>query len=86
MDTPVTNNDRKKADSFESRCRRRVLWIQWTPQKANLWVPGQIQVEPSLEIKMGKLRLLYFVHLMTRQESLEKTIRLGKGEGNRKRG
>ena len=34
---------------------------------------------------MLKLKLQYFVHLMTRANSLEKTLMLGKIEGRRKR-
>ena len=34
---------------------------------------------------MLKLKLQYFVHLMTRAYSLEKTLMLGKIEGRRKR-
>ena len=35
---------------------------------------------------MLKLRLQYFVHLMQRADSLEKTLMLGKTEGRRRRG
>jgi len=35
---------------------------------------------------MLKLKLQYFVHLMRRTESLEKTLILGKIEGRRRRG
>ena len=35
---------------------------------------------------MVKLKLKYFDHIMRRQESLEKTLMLGKIEGNRKQG
>ena len=35
---------------------------------------------------MLKLRLQYFGHLIGRADSLEKTLRLGKTEGRRKRG
>ena len=35
---------------------------------------------------MLKLKLQYFVHLMLRTDSLEKTLMLGKIEGRRKRG
>ena len=35
---------------------------------------------------MLKLKLKYFGHLMRRTESLEKTLRLGKIEGRRRRG
>ena len=35
---------------------------------------------------MLKLKLQYFVHLMQRADSLEKTLMLGKIEGSRRRG
>ena len=35
---------------------------------------------------MLKLRLLYFGHLMQKNDSLEKTLMLGKIEGGRRRG
>ena len=34
---------------------------------------------------MPKLKLQYFGHLMTRADSLEKTLMLGKTEGRRRR-
>ena len=52
----------------------------------NKWVLEQIKPELSLEAKMVKLRLSSFGHVMRRQDSLEKTIILGKVEGSRKRG
>ena len=35
---------------------------------------------------MLKLKLQYFGHLMQRADSLEKTLKLGKTEGKRKKG
>ena len=40
----------------------------------------------SLEGLMLKLKLQYFGHLMGRADSLEKTLMLGKTEGERRRG
>ena len=40
----------------------------------------------SLEGLMLKLKLQYFVHLMQRADSFEKTLMLGKIEGRRRRG
>ena len=39
-----------------------------------------------MEGLMLKLKLQYFGHLMQRADSLEKTLRLGKTEGRRRRG
>ena len=54
------------------------MWIPWTARKINKWVLEQIKPEQSLEAKMLKLRLSYFGHIMRSQDSLEKTIMLGK--------
>ena len=48
--------------------------------------PKGISPKYSLEGLMLKLRLQYFVHLMQRTDSLEKTLMLGKIEGGRRRG
>ena len=45
-----------------------------------------ISPEYSLEGLMLKLKLQYFGHLMGRTDSLEKTLKLGKIEGGRRRG
>ena len=48
--------------------------------------PKGNQSEYSLEGLMLKLKLQYFGHLMQRAESLEKTLMLGKIEGQGRRG
>ena len=48
--------------------------------------PKGINSECSLEGLMLKLKLQYFGHLMQRTDSLEKTLMLGKIEGERRRG
>ena len=48
--------------------------------------PKEISPEYSLEGLMLRLKLQYFGHLMGRIDSLEKTLRLGKIEGGRRRG
>ena len=46
----------------------------------------EINPEYSLEGLMLKLKLQYFGHLMQRANSSEKTLKLGKIEGKRRRG
>ena len=46
--------------------------------------PKEISPEYSLEGLMLKLKLQYFVHLIRRTDSLEKTLMLGKTEGGRR--
>ena len=58
--------------------------ISWTVGKSNLSILKKINPEYSLEGLMLKLQCLG--HLMPRADSLEKTLMLGKIEGNRRRG
>ena len=46
--------------------------------------PKQINSEYSLEGLMLKLKFQYFGHLMQRADSLEKTLMVGKVEGQRR--
>ena len=52
---------------------------------SNQSILKEINPEYSLEGLMLKLKLQYFGHLMQKSDSLEKTLMLGKIEGNRKR-
>ena len=54
------------------------------PMRSNQSILKEISPEYSLEGLMLKLKLQYFVHLMRRTHSLEKTLMLGKTEGRRK--
>ena len=73
-------------DAFELWCCRRLLRVPWTARRANQSIIREINPECSQEGLMLKLKLKYFGHLMQRADSLEKTLRLGKTEGWRKRG
>ena len=73
-------------DAFELRCWRRLLRVPWNARRSNQSILKEISPEYSLEGLMLKLKLQYFGHLMRRADSLEKTLRLGKIEGRRKRG
>ena len=56
----------------------------WTARRSNQSILKEINSGYSLEGQM--LKLQYFGHLMPRANSLEKTLRLGKSEGNGRRG
>ena len=58
--------------------------VPWTARRSNQSILKEISPEYSLEGL--KLKLQYFVHLMQRTNSLEKTLMLGKIEGGRRRG
>ena len=60
--------------------------ILWTSRRANLSILKEINPECSTEGQILKLRLQYFGHLLRREDSLEKTLMLGKCEGKRRRG
>ena len=65
---------------------RRLLRVPWTPKRSNQSILKKINPEYSLEGLMLKLKLQYFGHLMRRTNSLEKTLRVRKSEGKRRRG
>ena len=76
-----------RIDAFEIWCWRKLLRVPWTAWRANQSFLKEISPEYfKLEGLMLKLKLQYFGHLMQRADSLEKTLRLGKIEGRRKRG
>ena len=60
--------------------------VPWTERRSNQSILKETRPEYSLKGLMLKLKLQYFGHLMRRTDSLEKTLMLGKIEGERKRG
>ena len=60
--------------------------VPWTARRTNLSIMKEINPECSLEGQILKLRRQYFGHLMRREDSLGKTLMLGKCEGKRRRG
>ena len=75
-----------RIDAFELWCWRRLLRVFWTARRSNQSILKEISLDYSLEGLMLKLKLQYFGHLMQRADSFEKTVRLGKIEGRRRRG
>ena len=76
----------RRMDAFELWCWRRLLRVPWTARRSNQSILKEISPGCSLEGLMLKLKLQYFGHLMRRADSLEKTLKLGKIEGRRRRG
>ena len=76
----------QRIDAFELWCWRRLLRILWTARRSSQSILKEISPECSLEGVMLKLKLQYFGHLMQRTDSFEKTLKLGKIEGGRRRG
>ena len=60
--------------------------VPWTARRSNQSIVKEISPECSLEGLMLKQKLEYFDHLMRRADSFEKTLMLGKIEGERRKG
>ena len=63
----------------------KILESPLDSKEINQSILEEINPEHSLEELMVKLKLQYFSHLMQRADSLEKTLKLGKIEGRRRR-
>ena len=73
----VKKPERWRIDAFELWCWRRLLRVPWTARRSNQSILKEIRPGCFLEGMMLKLKLQYFVHLMRRVNSLEKTLMLG---------
>ena len=78
--------EHQRIDAFELWCWRKLLRVPWTARRSNQSILKEINPECSLEGLMLKLKLQYFGHLMWRNDSFEKTLMLGKIEGERRKG
>ena len=82
----IKKDECRRIDAFELWCWRRLLRVPWTARRSNQSILKEISPGYSLEGLMLKLKLQYFGHLMRRADSFEKTLMLGKIEGERRRG
>ena len=82
----IKKAEHRRIDAFELWCWRRLLRVPWTARRSNQSILKEISPGISLEGLMLKLKLQYFGHLMQRTDSFEKTLMLGKIEGERRRG
>ena len=81
----VKKAERRRIDAFVLWCWRIFLRVPWAARRSDKSILREISPEYSLEGLMLKLKLQYFVHLMRRTDSPEKTLMLGKIEGRRRR-
>ena len=72
----IRKAERRGIDSFELWCWRRT----------NKSVLEEIKASNPLEALIKKKQLSYFGHIKRRENSLEKSIMLGMGDGTRKKG
>ena len=80
----IKKAERWRTDAFELWCWRRLLRVPWTARISSQFILKEISPDYSLEGLMLKLKLQYFGHLMWRTDSFEKTLMLGKIEGEGK--
>ena len=84
--------DHKESRALKNWCvwtvvlDKGLLRVPWVARRSNQSILKEINPEYSLEELILKLKLQYVKHLMQRTDSLEKTLMLGKIEGNRRRG
>ena len=81
----IKKAERRRVDTFELWCWRRLLRVPWTARQSNQSILKEITPGYSSEGLMLKLKLQYFDHLMQGADSFEKTLMLGKIEGRRRR-
>ena len=82
----IKKAEHRRIGAFELWFWRRLFRVPWTARKSYQAILNEISPDYSLEGLMLKLKLQYFGHLMSRADSLEKTLMLGKIEGRRRRG
>ena len=81
----IKKAEHRRIDAFELWCCRRLLRVPWIARRSNQSTLKEIGPGCSLEGLMLKLKLQYFVYLMWRADSFEKTLMLGKIEGGKRR-
>ena len=72
----------QRIDDFKLWCWRRLLKVPWTARRSNQLILREINPEYALEGMM--LKLQYFGHLMWTDDSLAKSLMLGKTEERRR--
>ena len=82
----IKKAERQRIHDFNLWCWRRLLRVPWTARSSNQSIIKEISPEYSSEGLMLKLKFQYFDHLMRRADSFEKTLKLWKIEGRRRRG
>ena len=81
----IKKADSRRIDAFELWCWRRLFRVPWTARRSSHSILKEISPEYSLEGLILKLQFQYFGYLMWRNDSLEKTLMLGKIEARRRR-
>ena len=82
----VRKAEHRRIDAFELWCWRRLLRVPWTAR-----IPNQSNLKEKSWVFIGRTdaeaeNSQYFGHLMSRVDSLEKTLMLGRTGGRRRKG
>ena len=80
----IKKAEHQRIDAFKLWCWRRFLRVPWTARRSNQSILKEISPECSLEGLMLKLKFQSFGHMLCRADSFEKTLMLGKIEGERR--
>ena len=82
----IKRTECQRIDAFKLWFWRRLLKVLWTARRSNQSILREINPEYSLKGLTLKLKLQHCGHLMRTDNSLEKSLMLGKIEGRRRRG
>ena len=82
----VKKAEHQRIDAFELWCWRRLLKVPWRARRSNQSILREINLEYSLEGLTLKLKPQYLCHQMQTDDSLEKSLMLGKIEGRKRIG
>ena len=80
----IKKTEHQNIDAFQLWCWRRLLRVPWSSRSSNQPILKEISSEYSLKGLILKLKLQYFGHLMRRTDLFEKTLILGKIDGERR--
>ena len=78
----IKKAEHQRIDAIELWCWRGLLRVPWTARSSNQSILKEISPECSLVGLMMKLKLQYFGYLLQRADSFEKTLMLGRIEGD----
>ena len=78
--------EHQRIDTFKSCCWSRPLRVPWSTRGSNQSILREINPEYSLEGLMLELKLQYFGHWMRTDDSLKKSLILGRTKGRGRRG
>ena len=81
----IKKAEHQRIDALELQCWRRLLRVPWTARRPNWSILKEIASKHSLEGQLLKMKFQCIGHLMQRTDSLEKTLMLGKIEGDWRR-